>query len=248
MIHFGEPTLRYETVDTTQNVARELVRAGFLPGTVIAAQSMTAGRGRRGRTWHTPHGANVCVTAVGRPLPDTNAAWQLAFLAGLAACEAAHEIAPEARAVLRFPNDLIVGSKKAGGVLIETVLTSAKRTVPLIGVGINVKAALLPPDLAEKAAALETVANRELSVAEVEAALCARLSFWWNLWELGGFAPVIAAWKTRADFEQTRLFMVDDVPVLCRVSDVAEDGSVVLVLPNGETRTLDAAQIILGNE
>ena len=247
MVTFGQPLVRFDSVDSTQNVAREMVLAGCLPGTVVTAQSMTAGRGRRGRSWHVPFGANVCLTAVGPPLKNANAAWQLAFLAGLAACEAVREIAPETCAALRFPNDLTVQNKKAGGVLIETIAHN-KQIVPLVGIGINVKTAGMPPDLANKTVALETAADRELSVSDVEAALCARLSFWWNEWETSGFSPVIAAWKARADFGQTRLFVVDDAPVLCRVSDVAGDGSVALVLPNGETRTIKAAQVILGNE
>ena len=238
--------MRFETVDSTQNVAREMVLAGCLPGTVVAAQSMTAGRGRRGRSWHVPFGANVCLTAVGPPLKEASAAWQLAFLAGLAACEAVREVAPEVCAALRFPNDLTVQNKKAGGVLIETIAHN-KHIVPLVGIGINVKTAGMPPDLA-KTIALETAASRELSVLDVEAALLARLSFWWNEWETSGFAPVLSAWEQAADFGQTRLFVVDDAPVLCRVSEVAGDGSVALVLPNGETRTIKAAQVILGNE
>lgn len=256
MVIFGQPLLRYESVSSTQDVAREKVQARFPAGTIVAAESMTAGRGRRGRVWHVPPGANVCLTAICPPLADPHAAWQIAFLAGLAVVEAVNFVVPKAGVKLRFPNDLWAGTpqvgltgggKKVGGVLVETVVVD-KKVVPLVGIGINVQDALLPPDLAEKATSLEAASGQAVMVSDIETALFNSLSRRWNEWETGGFAPILAAWQERADFNETRPFVFDGLPVMCRIVQIFENGNLTIGLPKGETRSLHAAQVILGDD
>ncbi len=253
MVTFGQPLLRYETVDSTQNVAREKAHAGFPPGTVVAAETMTAGRGRRGRAWHTPIGANVCLTAVCPPVDDASILWQMAFVAGLAAVEAARQTVLNARAVLRFPNDVMAAGKKVGGILIETTTVDGK-IVPLVGIGINVLLAPRPLEIARKATSLhEAAQNANASailapVADVEAALLSRLSARWNQWKTEGFAPILAAWNDCADFSQMRHFVIDSAPVSCCVESIALDGTVSLALPNGAQHTLQAGQVLLGDD
>ena len=182
-----------------------------------------------------------------RDLPDPNAAWQLAFLAGLAAVEAVNKAAPQAGAKLRFPNDLWASGKKAGGVLVETTTVKGE-IVPLVGIGINCRAAPLPPELAQKATSLESAVGQEVCVSDVEMALFNALSLRWHEWQTKGFAATLDAWQEWADFSQGRVFVIDDRPVMCRVADLSPDGTVTLRLPDGQPKTLNAAQVILGDE
>jgi BirA family biotin operon repressor/biotin-[acetyl-CoA-carboxylase] ligase len=246
---FGEPLYRYDVVGSTQDVAREWVARGAGAGTVVTARAMTAGRGRRGRVWHVPPGANVCLTAVGPPVaPDI--LWQVALVAGLAVVEAVERVAPSARAMLRFPNDVYAEGKKLSGVLVEAVPPRAGTgagLIPLVGIGVNVQPAPLPPEVAERAVSLEEVSGVRITVEEVETALLARLTDLWEWWRQG-IAPVLKSWKARADAEAWRTFLLDGTPTRCRVLDITPDGTVSLAAESGEQHCLRAAQVILGEE
>ena len=122
----NEHVIRVGTVTSTQDLAREL---GL--GSIVVAEHQTAGRGRMERAWETPPGAALLVSFVLRPDP------LLSLAAGVAAAEAC---APDVR--LKWPNDLLLHSRKVGGILVET-----SRGKAICGIGINLTWA---PEGAEK--------------------------------------------------------------------------------------------------
>jgi BirA family biotin operon repressor/biotin-[acetyl-CoA-carboxylase] ligase len=245
---FGVPIYRYDIVGSTQDVAREWVTRGAPSGTVVTAREMTAGRGRRGRVWHVPPGANVCLTAVG-PTVAAEALWQVALVAGLAVVEALEQVAPSVPAALRFPNDVYVEGKKLGGVLVEAVPPrTGTRWIPLIGIGMNVHAAPLPPEVADRAVSLEEAGPARVAVAEVESALLGRLTDLWAWWRGDGFSSILEYWKVRADSSACRTFVIDGVPTVCRVLDIEADGTVTLAAEDGTRHALFAARVILGED
>ena len=113
----SEPSVvRLGTVASTQEAARELPI-----GSVVVAEHQTAGRGRLDRRWEAPPGTALLASFVVAPHP------LLSLAAGVAAAEAC---GPQAR--LKWPNDVLIDGRKAGGILVE--MTAAKAVV---GVGIN---------------------------------------------------------------------------------------------------------------
>ncbi len=121
----------FETVSSTQRVARDLLRAGEASvGHIVVANRQTAGRGRLGREWSSPPGGLYATFIV--PNADL-----LALRAGVATARALESIGAAAR--LKWPNDLVVGERKLGGILIET-----DGAVARIGVGINMSASPVP--------------------------------------------------------------------------------------------------------
>lgn len=113
----GEPkVLRLESVTSTQDVARDLPI-----GSIVIADHQTAGRGRHERRWEAPPGAALLVSFVLAPHP------LLSLAAGVAAAEACGN---EVR--LKWPNDLLLGDRKLGGILVEAMPVKA-----VVGIGIN---------------------------------------------------------------------------------------------------------------
>ncbi len=132
-----------EVVGSTLDVAHELAAAGAPHGLLVLADAQTAGRGRQGRTWHSPAGAGVWVVALLRPaVPPTEGA--LAIRVGLRLVEAVAEIAPRAGPRLKWPNDLIVRHRKAGGVLCEARWQGGTLGWIAVGIGVNVRGPLAP--------------------------------------------------------------------------------------------------------
>jgi biotin-(acetyl-CoA carboxylase) ligase len=121
------------------------------------------------------------------------------------------------------------------------------RWIPLVGIGINVHAAPLPPEVADRAISLEEAGVR-MAVAEVESALFARLTDLWAWWCGDGFSPILEYWKVRADTNACRTFLIDGAPTVCRVLDIEADGTMTLAAEDGTRHALLAARVILGED
>src|SRR5262249_40520503 len=129
-------------------------------GFIVVADEQTAGRGRRGRTWFSPPGAGLYVSVVLAPatarVDPARATLLTTLCAGVALVEGV-ERAPGLRADLKWPNDLHVSRRKLAGILAE----GAGNTV-VLGYGVNVATAALPPELRERATSLETELGRSV--------------------------------------------------------------------------------------
>jgi BirA family transcriptional regulator, biotin operon repressor / biotin---[acetyl-CoA-carboxylase] ligase len=168
----GVPLVRlYDSVPSTLDLAHELGESGAPHGSTVLAEIQTAGRGRHGRPWASPKGG-LWLAMLARPNePPQGGA--LAVRVGLLAREAVAEVVPEAAPRLKWPNDLIVAGRKAGGVLCEATWSGSRLAWVAIGVGINVKGPAAPA-VADTAIALDDVAEGVTRVA-VLAALVPRL-------------------------------------------------------------------------
>jgi BirA family biotin operon repressor/biotin-[acetyl-CoA-carboxylase] ligase len=183
---FGHRTSFRAVVDSTNDDALALLRAGAAHGTVVAAESQRAGRGRRGRTWWSPPG-NLYASFIVRPPAGRDRA-QLAFVAGVAAAEALGAAVPVR---LKWPNDLLLDGRKLGGILIECEDVGA-----VIGIGINIVAA--PTAAAHAAASLAGEGYPAVPPRDLLATVCGALEAWYGRWRIQGFAPVREAWLERA--------------------------------------------------
>ena len=125
--------------------------AGAAEGTVLVAEAQTAGRGRLGRRWASPPRAGLTFSVLLRPdgVPGALLGW-LPLLAGVAAAASVRAVTA-VDATLKWPNDVLVGERKLGGILAERTGTAV-----VVGIGINVWQAQadLPADAAVTSLAL----------------------------------------------------------------------------------------------
>ena len=144
----------FKTVDSTMMAA-----AGQPIGTVIIADEQTAGVGRHGHSWHSEAASGIYCSVVLKPAP------LLTLALGLATAEA---ITASTGIVcdLRWPNDVMVGGRKAAGILVQLVNGSA-----IGGIGINVNHTEFPAQLAPEATSLRLQAGREFSREDILLAL-----------------------------------------------------------------------------
>lgn len=144
----------FNEVSSTLDVAHTLAAAGAAAGTLILADAQTAGRGRQGRVWRSMPGAGVWVTVIERPV-DSTALEVLSLRIGLALAPALDAFAA-ALIRLKWPNDLYVGDRKLGGILVEARWREGSPEWVAIGVGINVRA----PESEAKAGGLRDGVSR----------------------------------------------------------------------------------------
>ena len=153
----GAPLVILEqSLPSTQDAVHHLAAEGGPSGSVVLADEQTAGRGRQGRVWHSPRGGGVWMSVLLRP-NGPPAGGALSVRAGLAVVAALAEAARGAAARLRWPNDLMVGDRKAGGILCEARRGGSGGTHWVaVGVGINV-AGPIDPAVRDRAVALADV-------------------------------------------------------------------------------------------
>jgi BirA family transcriptional regulator, biotin operon repressor / biotin---[acetyl-CoA-carboxylase] ligase len=128
-------------VGSTLDVAHDLAASGAPAGTLIIADTQTAGRGRMGRSWRSEPGAGVWMTVIERP-SDALALETLSLRVGLGIAPALEPLSTSAIR-LKWPNDLYVGDRKLAGILIEARWREGHPDWVAIGVGINLRP---PPD------------------------------------------------------------------------------------------------------
>jgi BirA family biotin operon repressor/biotin-[acetyl-CoA-carboxylase] ligase len=140
-VEFVRRVVYLPVTGSTNDVAQALAAEGAPEGTLVIADEQTAGRGRLGRQWWAPAGANLLLSLLLRPALPPLQALRLTMVAGLAAAEAIEQTTGLA-AHLKWPNDIWLNGKKAGGILAETRLADEQLEYVIVGLGLNVNADL----------------------------------------------------------------------------------------------------------
>ncbi len=188
------PVLNFTELDSTNSEAARLAQAGEAGPLWIAAERQTAGRGRRGRVWQGASG-NLAATLLLTPDKTPAQAAQMAFVAALALADMAAAFVSDNLIRVKWPNDLLVGGAKAGGILIDSGAAPSGGLWLAVGVGGNLADA--PKDTPYPATSLAAQGAKP-SPADALAALDAGFSRWLDVWETQGFEPIRAAWMGRA--------------------------------------------------
>jgi len=161
---FNAPVYHEDTVDTTMEVSRALARDGAPHGTVIAADFQSAGRGRlKERAWNMEKGTNLAFTILLRFPGIEGIPQALTLRTGLAVSLAIEDFAPAlaGSVFIKWPNDVLIGNKKAVGILAEADGGNVH-----IGIGVNVGQQQFPDFLRDKATSISIAAGREIAEGE----------------------------------------------------------------------------------
>lgn len=236
-----------ETGSTNADAMRLAVNGEDLPLWVIADRQ-TAGRGRQGRTWVSPKGNLYASLAFCCPAPIERAG-QLSLVAGISLFEAIRtstDLAQDAGLRLKWPNDVLIGAAKMGGILVES--TSARGSpgfLAVIGFGVNVVSA--PDDLDRQATALGRHGNAP-SPNALLMALSDQVSRWLEVWDGSeNFPDIRRAWIERAGSigEPITVNSVDG-RISGRYQGLSETGA-LLAEVNGQIREISHGDVALGS-
>ncbi|MGH9740154.1 MAG: biotin--[acetyl-CoA-carboxylase] ligase [Candidatus Acidiferrales bacterium] len=191
---YGTPFARriyhYFKTESTNTVAMHLGEAGEPHGAVVLAEEQTAGRGRAGRSWTSEKSAGIYCSVLLRPAIAPSQAPMLTLLAGLAARDAAAEEL-DSLPDIRWPNDLLAGGKKFGGILTEMRAEPDRVHYAVIGLGINVNQPKMPEPLAGMATSLRIETGKSRSRLELLIRLLRQLDRYYNQFLAEGAAPIL---------------------------------------------------------
>lgn len=162
----GREIVCYEQTDSTNRRADELARGGALHGTLVTADMQSSGRGRRGRSWQQEAGKAVAMSLILRPDMKPDEASMLTLLAAHSTVLAIEKMTGMS-AYIKWPNDIVLGRKKAVGILTEMCLEHEKIGHIIVGIGINVTTEHFPQELRETATSLFLESGKKIDRCEL---------------------------------------------------------------------------------
>jgi BirA family biotin operon repressor/biotin-[acetyl-CoA-carboxylase] ligase len=161
---------------STNDDARSLAKQGAPDGLVVLADEQIHGRGRIGRSWYAPAATSLLLSVIMRPNLPLSQAAQLTMLMGLSALDAIEQVTG-LRAGLKWPNDILLGELKAGGILSELEGEGDRVRWGVVGLGLNVNFDMNGcPDLAATATSLMAATGSEVNRGDLLVALLRGLS------------------------------------------------------------------------
>jgi BirA family biotin operon repressor/biotin-[acetyl-CoA-carboxylase] ligase len=148
-------------VESTNQVAWRLGKEGAAEGTLVVADYQSSGRGRRGRRWQAPPGSSLLLSLLFRPPLAPAQVQCLTMACGLAVADAI-QAQTGLQVGLKWPNDVVIGGQKAGGILTELELQGSAVAFAVVGIGLNVNLdpAALGEDLLVPATSLSQALGR----------------------------------------------------------------------------------------
>ncbi len=231
----------FEEVESIQNIARNLAAEGAPHGTVVIAETQSAGRGRMGRSWHSPSGVNLYTTVVLRPRIAMAEVPRLSLVAGVAAAEALEDVAPGI-VQLKWPNDVWLNGRKAGGIIAEAVTDRSQRLDSvLLGIGLNLNLALddVPAELRQRAISVYIATGHRCDRVSVANTLFTRLNIRYDDTVTRGFSAVCPEWERYSALTGKRVTIVDaGTREEGVVRGIDTDGALVLETSNGVRRII----------
>lgn len=205
----GRKIYFYHEIDSTNIKAFELGRSATPEGTVIIADTQAKGKGRIGRRWESPAGVNLYTSIILRPDIPPQSAHNLTFVSAVAVAEAISLYSP-IRPVVKWPNDILLDSKKVAGILMEmdSEIDRVHFVVAGIGVNLNMTEAMLPDFLRPIATSVCEKKGGAVNRAEFAGCLYASIEKWYKIYLNQGFTPVLEEWKRYFGSEGKRVRVV----------------------------------------
>jgi len=235
--------VRRDRVTSTNDVAKDLAANGAGEGTLVVAETQSAGRGRRGKPWSSPAG-NLYMSVIMRPDCAPVTAVQLGFVAGVALWDAIADCDdPGMPLKLKWPNDVLLDGRKVAGILMESATTADGR-LDWVVIGIGVNTAHHPVDAQWPAADLSQTRDNP-APQEFLPMVAGHLLDYYLCWDNEGFGPIRRLWLEESFFAPGDRVTVGggEAALDGAFEDIDESGALVVRLSSGETRAISYGEI-----
>lgn len=233
----------FEQIESTNTHLVELAQHDDINGHVCLAERQTAGRGRRGRSWLSPAGRNIALSLGRRFSTPGEALHSLSLVVGVAVADAVSGFdVPGVR--LKWPNDILLGQAKLGGILIELVEVGEQPTV-VIGVGLNVGSGAQIQDQLDQPIADLLDANPKVSRNALAAALINSIVDYCREFERTGFGAIRDTWLGLHAYQDCDVdILIGNRTVRGRVRGVTDTGELELE-SEGRMLTFNSGEVSL---
>ncbi len=252
------PIIYLNAVDSTNTYLDGLAKKGYPHGTVVVADTQTAGRGRFGRVWFSPPKRNIYMSILVRPSRgrvDLSDYAILPMLAGIACARAINKALSlktgesPLRVTLKWPNDILLKEKKLGGILVDSRIENIRsgNTYFIVGIGINVNMTLeeMPEDIKDIATSLYIATGMEFSKNEVIEEILKEFSKIYEEFLNNGKAYIVSEWQSRSSTigRSVRALLSDGTEIYGKAIAVDENGYLLIAMYDGGIELIKAGDI-----
>ena len=234
----------YDTIDSTNNRAKELAKKGARHGTVIIAGNQTEGRGRMGRSFSSPEGMGVYLSVILRPGCTPDKLMHLTCAAGVAAMkavQAVYQVCPD----IKWANDLVLGGKKLGGILTELIFKGNVVDYAIVGIGINCcqRQEDFPEELQDIATSLLIQTGKKISPAILAAALTEQLFHMdWTLFS--GKEQLMETYRRHCiTLGKEIVILQNDTKYTATAFDIDTDGGLIARFADGSEKVINSGEV-----
>jgi BirA family biotin operon repressor/biotin-[acetyl-CoA-carboxylase] ligase len=196
---FGRQIVYEPSMPSTQKRAHHLAEDGAPEGTLVISDEQTEGRGRLGRTWHSPKGTGIWMSLILRPKLSLNRIPQLTLMTAVAIVKAI-KVVTGIECQIKWPNDIFYNGKKLVGILTELQAEENQAKAVIIGMGMNVNltAEDLPDDIIKIATSIQMITGKPCSRAHLIQVILAQMESFYHLYIEAGFSLIKTLWETYA--------------------------------------------------
>ena len=229
----------FEETDSTNRQARMLAAEGAAHGTLVIADTQSAGRGRRGRGWISPAGEGIFMSLIVRPQVHPSQVAKMSLTLALAVGKAIERVTGlDAR--IKWPNDIVMGGRKICGLLLEMDATAEMVRSIVAGVGINVHQTVFDEEIAHTASSLDLMTGRRVSRSEIVRAFLEEFE-----WALAlDDAQMMDAYRARSATIGQRVQVIAlDGTYTGTAKGITESGSLLVEDEAGDVREVLAADV-----
>ncbi|NTV28665.1 MAG: biotin--[acetyl-CoA-carboxylase] ligase [Candidatus Omnitrophica bacterium] len=232
-VKFGSRVVHFPVVDSTMNEAFSLALEGAPEGTVVVAETQTKGRGRLGRAWSSPKGKGLYFSVILRPPCAPSDAARLTLLAAVAVSEGI-ENNVGVRALIKWPNDLLVNDRKLCGILTELNAEVDRVNFVIVGIGLNVNT--VPSQLLPEATSLRIVQGKTVSRVSLLQEILRVFESRYQAMLKDGYGDALAEWRMRSALDgRTVRFAERGREIVGTAVGLHDDGGLLVRLADGST-------------
>lgn len=239
----GRTVLRMAEVTSTNDIVRLHAERGEPEGFVVTADRQRMGRGRMGRRWVSPVAASVQMSVLLRPPFPASKASGITQMAALAVAAAVREILPPHSSIspllvsLKWPNDVLLNSKKCAGILVESVVQGEVIAFAVLGIGVNANFSMREfPDLVAVATTLADEVGKAVDREGLQAVLLDHLDKYYSLLCSGdsGESAIFREWRSQLSTLGQAVRVANSGGIEEGVAmDVEKDGTLLLMSAHG---------------
>jgi BirA family transcriptional regulator, biotin operon repressor / biotin---[acetyl-CoA-carboxylase] ligase len=243
---YGQQIHYYDSVQSTQLIAHELVRSGAPDGTIVIAEHQTAGRGRMMREWNSSQGKGIWLTIIIRPNIAPHQAPQFTLVTAVAVVNAFKAMFKNFNPEIKWPNDILINGKKTTGILTEMISESDRIQALLIGIGINVNQSLedFPEALQSIATSVSIEEGEHVDRVQLVANLLKFLEHYSDHYVQHGFPLIKKLWEESSGTigKQVRATTLRE-EIVGEAISITENGVLEIRQANGEVKGVYSADI-----
>ncbi|MFP5264274.1 MAG: biotin--[acetyl-CoA-carboxylase] ligase [Blastocatellia bacterium] len=245
MTKLGSSLLRFDTVSSTNDLARELAASGAGEGAAVVASEQTAGRGRQGRSWSSPPGEGLYLSLVLRPDIRPADSPLITLAAAIAVAETL-SIDFGVPADIKWPNDVQASGRKICGILAESSIEGARLQYAVMGIGVNISQREFPDELKPVATSLFLETGRPIARDDFLYPLLDRLDQWYRT-AINCPAGVITRWEELSTYARGCPVRVESAGDIIEgvTEGLSAAGAIKVRLRNGEVREIVSGEVSL---